>query len=109
MSSQHLPIRAPLRVIISVVPRHISVGLRFRMLKGLKILCLVVAVAALCGAGDDAAWLFAAGEKAGRAGDRLQAYLLYSQAARLEPGNALYARKQAESRGAAALSRAPVL
>ncbi len=56
-----------------------------------------------------AARLFAAGEKAAQAGDRLQAYLLYSQAARLEPGNALYARKQAALRGAAALSRPAVL
>jgi len=79
------------------------------MVKGLKILCLVVAAAAICVAEDDAARLFAAGEKAGRAGDRLQAYLLYSQAARLEPGNVLYARKQAELRGAPALSRTAVL
>src|SRR6202035_2896807 len=40
---------------------------------------------------------------------RLQAYLLYSQAARLEPGNARYARRQAGLRGAPACSRPPVL
>jgi general secretion pathway protein D len=79
------------------------------MLKSLQILCLVLTTGAICVAGDDAARLFAAGEKAGRAGDRLQAYLLYSQAARLEPSNALYARRQAELRGAPALSRAAVL
>ncbi len=79
------------------------------MLKALKILCLVLAAATFCVAEDDAAWLFSAGEKAGKAGDRLQAYLLYSEAARLEPGNALYARRQAELRGAPALSRPPVL
>jgi general secretion pathway protein D len=78
------------------------------MLKSLQILCLIIAAAAICAA-DDAARLFAAGEKAGRAGDNLQAYLLYSQAARMEPGNALYARRQAELRGAASLSRPPVL
>ena len=79
------------------------------MLKGLQILCLVVTAGAICAAEDDAARLFAAGEKAGLAGDRLQAYLLYSQAAHLEPGNALYARRQAELRGAPALSRPAVL
>src|SRR5579863_7566086 len=79
------------------------------MSKGLQILCLVLAAAAICAAEDDAAWLFAAGEKAAHAGDRLQAYLLYSQAARLEPGNALYARKQNDLRGAPALSRPAVL
>jgi general secretion pathway protein D len=79
------------------------------MLKGLQILCLVVAAAASGAAQDDAARLFAAGEKAAHAGDRLQAYLLYSQAARLEPGNVRYARRQAELRNAAALSRPAIL
>ena len=79
------------------------------MVKGLQILCLVLTASAICAAEDEAARLFAAGEKAGRSGDSLQAYLLYSQAARLEPGNALYARKQAALRGAAPLSRPAVL
>ncbi len=79
------------------------------MLKVLQILCLVLTAAAICAADDDAAWLFAAGEKAAHAGDRLQAYLLYSQAARLEPRNAVYARRQADLRGAAALTRQAVL
>ena len=79
------------------------------MVKSLQILCLVLAVSAVCAAEDDAAWLFAAGEKAAHAGDSLQAYLLYSQAARLEPGNTLYARKQAALRRAAALTRPAVL
>jgi len=79
------------------------------MVKVLQILCLVLSAAAICVAEDDASWLFAAGEKAQRAGDSLKAYLLYSQAARLEPGNALYARRQVALRRAPALSRAPVL
>jgi hypothetical protein len=78
------------------------------MVKSLQILCLVIAMAAICAA-DDAARLFAAGEKAAHAGDNFQAYLLYSQAARLEPGNALYARRQAALRGTGSLSRPPVL
>lgn len=78
-------------------------------MKALQILCLVLSMGSTCVAGDDAAWLFAAGDKAAHAGDRLQAYLLYSQAARLEPGNALYVRRQAELRGATALSRPAVL
>jgi general secretion pathway protein D len=79
------------------------------MVKALQILCLVLSAAAICAAEDDAARLFAAGEKAAHTGDRLQAYLLYSQAARLDPGNARYARRQAELRGATALSRPAVL
>jgi len=79
------------------------------MVKGLQILCLVLTASAICVADDEAARLAAAGEKAGRSGDSLQAYLLYSQAARREPGNTLYARRQAELRGAAPLSRPAVL
>src|SRR5580700_7968412 len=79
------------------------------MVKALQILCLVLAATAISVAEDDAARLFAAGEKAVRFGDSLQAYLLYSQAARLEPSNVLYARRQAAQRGAAALSRPAVL
>jgi len=89
--------------------RVIDAKLTFEMVKVLQILWLVLAAAAICAAEDDAAWLFGAGEKAARAGDSLRAYLLYSQAARLEPGNALYARRQAALRGAAALSRPAVL
>jgi general secretion pathway protein D len=79
------------------------------MVKAVQILCLIMVAAVLCAAEDDAAQLFAAGEKAGRAGDTLQAYLLYSQAARLDPGNVLYARRQAALRSAAPLSRPAVL
>ncbi len=79
------------------------------MLKCLQILCLVLTATAFCAAEDDAAWLFAAGERAAHAGDSLQAYLLYSQAARLEPSNGLYARKQAALRNAAPLTRPAVL
>jgi type II secretory pathway component GspD/PulD (secretin) len=79
------------------------------MRKIFQILCLAMAVTATCAAEDDAAGLFAAGEKAARAGDSLQAYLLYSEAARADPGNALYARRQAALRSAAALSRLAVI
>src|ERR1700676_5232575 len=79
------------------------------MMTGLKILCILISAGAICAAEDDAARVFAAGERAARAGDSLQAYLLYSQAARLEPGNALYARMQAALRSAAPLSRPAVL
>ncbi len=79
------------------------------MVKILQILCLVLSAAAICAAEDDAAGLFAAGEKASRAGDSLQAYLYYSEAARLEPGNTLYARKQAALRMNGSLSRPAVM
>ncbi len=75
------------------------------MLKPLQILCLVLAAVTVCPAADDAARLFDAGEKAARAGDSLQAYLLYSQAAQIEPGNSLYAQRQAALRMAPALSQ----
>ena len=75
------------------------------MLKCLRILCVALAAAIACLAADDAAHLFEAGEKAARSGDTLQAYLLYSRAAQLDPGNARYAQRRATLQGAAALSR----
>ena len=75
------------------------------MLKYLRIVCLVMAAAVYCPAADDAARAFAAGEKAVRAGDTLRAYILYSEAARLDPGNPRYAQKQAALQGAAVLSQ----
>jgi hypothetical protein len=72
-------------------------------------LFLLVSAGAICAAEDDAARLFSAGQKAAHAGDSLKAYLLYSQAAQLEPGNALYARMQSALRFAAPLSRPAVV
>src|ERR1700692_4257343 len=75
------------------------------MLKYLRIVCLVMAAAVYCPAADEAARAFAAGEKAVRAGDTLRAYILYSEAARLDPGNRRYAQRQATLQGAAVLSQ----
>ncbi len=75
------------------------------MLKCLRILWLVIVAAAWSPAADEAARAFAAGEKAVRAGDTLRAYILYSEAARLDPGNARYAQRQAALQGAAVLSQ----
>jgi general secretion pathway protein D len=75
------------------------------MPKYLRFLCLVIIAAAFCRAADEAARVFAAGEKAVRAGDTLRAYILYSEAARLDPGNARYAQRQAALQGAAVLSQ----
>src|SRR5579872_5782172 len=108
LTPQFCPLRPGLASYLMLF-RVILVMSCLQMVKGLQILCLVFAAAAICAAEDDAAWLFAAGQKAAHAGDSLQAYLLYSQAARLEPENALYARRQAELRSAAPLSRPAVL
>jgi len=78
------------------------------MVKCLQRLCLLVIAAAACLASESAAYMFAAGEKAMKAGDSLQALLFYSRAAQLEPGNSLYARKRAALQGAPALSRPAV-
>lgn len=48
-----------------------------------------------CLASDAAERLFDSAQKAALAGDSLKAYLLYSQAARLDPANALYAQRRA--------------
>lgn len=65
------------------------------------LLCLAVA---LLGA-DPAETLFRAGQSAERAGDRLQAYLLYSRAASLAPGNAAYAQRRMALEASTALVR----
>ena len=63
--------------------------------KCLQILALAVMAAAPCLASDAAERLFEAGQKAARAGDSLKAYLLYSQAAKLDPSNMVYAGRRA--------------
>jgi general secretion pathway protein D len=75
------------------------------MVKCFRILCLVVVAAVTCPASDDAAQMFAAGEKAARAGDSLQAYLWYSRAAQMDPGNSLYARRRAALQATPSLSQ----
>jgi general secretion pathway protein D len=72
------------------------------VLKCVQILALAVLGAATCLAAEAAQRLFEAGERAARAGDSLRALLLFSQAAQLEPANALYAQKRA------ALQRSPL-
>jgi general secretion pathway protein D len=75
------------------------------MLKNFRIPCVVMLAAISCLGADEAARAFAAAEKAVRAGDTLQAYLLYSQAARLDPDNPRYAQRQAALQAAAVLSQ----
>lgn len=65
------------------------------MLKCVQILALAVLGAATCLAAEAAQRLFEAGERAARAGDSLRALLLISQAAQLEPANAVYAQRRA--------------
>jgi general secretion pathway protein D len=71
------------------------------VLKCLQILSLAVAAAVVCAGADGAARMFEAGEKAAKAGDNLKAYLLYSQAAKLDPGNRVYAQRRAAAQGTA--------
>ncbi len=57
--------------------------------------------AAVCAGADSAARMYEAGEKAAKAGDSLKAYLLYAQAAKLDPTNTLYAQRRAAAQGLA--------
>jgi general secretion pathway protein D len=71
------------------------------VLKYLPIAACFVATAFVCAGADSAARMYEAGEKAARAGDSLKAYLLYAQAAKLDPGNALYTQRRAAAQGLA--------
>ena len=55
---------------------------------------MAFAAAMLCAGADSAARTYDAAQKAARSGDALKAYLLYAQAARLEPGNHVYAQRR---------------
>src|SRR5713101_6020588 len=70
----------------SVVPRHSFV----RTLAGVVWLMAVLLSAQPLAALDDAARLYSDGRKAEHAGQMARAYLLYSQAAALDPSNQLY-------------------
>lgn len=65
----------------------------------------LLAAGALCAA-EDAADIFKEAQKAERAGDRFHAYLLYSQAAALEPSNAKFQERFNALAAAAAYSAA---
>ncbi len=58
----------------------------------------------MCLGEDFAERLFKAGQKAEKAGDKLHAFLLYSQAAALQPSNADYAMRKAALQADAAMS-----
>jgi general secretion pathway protein D len=78
-----------------------------------RVLALVIPVAALLslarplGAVDNAAKIFEQAQKEERAGHMTQAYLLYSQAAALEPGNQFYWMKRMAVQARAALESPP--
>src|SRR5262245_19400010 len=76
-----------------------------------KYLQIVALAAVLPGSARaaDAAQIFEAAEQAARAGDSLRAFLLYSQAAQLDPSNMLYAGRQAALARSTALSRPATL
>ncbi len=57
----------------------------------LRVLAIVICVATACFGSDFAERLYKAGRRAERQGDTLQAYLLYTRAAALDPANATYA------------------
>lgn len=74
------------------------------MVRFLLTFALLSVVAVACLGDDFADRLFNAGQKAEKAGDVMHALLLYSQAARLDPGNAEYAMHKAALQADAALS-----
>jgi hypothetical protein len=65
---------------------------------------ILLALAAVLGAEDQAGRLFRAAERSRRSGDSLQAYQLYTQAAALDPSNVQYALHRNALRDWAALS-----
>ena len=69
-----------------------------------RFLRILLVCAAACAASDTADHLYKAAQKAERAGDLLQAYLLYSRASTLDPKNVQYAAKKAALRGIALVS-----
>lgn len=71
-----------------------------------RILGLGVCLAAFCFA-NDAKRLSEAAERAEKAGDTLQAYLLYSRAAALDPSNLSYAQRIAALETSTALKPTP--
>jgi len=64
---------------------------------------VLFSLAVLCFA-EDAKRLSEAGEKAARAGDTVQAFLLYSRAAQLDPANLNYAQREAALKTTGALT-----
>jgi type II secretory pathway component GspD/PulD (secretin) len=72
--------------------------------KFLQTFALVCGLAVLCSGEDFADSLFRAGQKAEKAGDTFHAFLLYSRAAALQPGNAEYAMRKAALQADAAMS-----
>jgi len=72
-----------------------------RFLQAFALLCVVGVV---CLADDFAERLFKAGQRAEKAGDTFHAFLLYSQAASLQPANADYAMRKAALQADAAMS-----
>ncbi len=78
-----------------------GVNLIVRFLQTFALLCVAAAV---CPADDFAERLFKAGQKAEKAGDKLHAFLLYSQAAALQPANSEFAMRKTALQADAALS-----
>ncbi len=73
-----------------------------KFLRTFALVCCLV-TAPLSRAGDFADALYKAGQKAEKAGDKLQAYLLYSRASSLDPRNLEYAAKMTALGAVAAL------
>lgn len=71
-----------------------------RLLRTFAFLTMAVA----CHGDDFAERLYKAGQKAEKAGDKLHAFLLYSQAAKLEPANAEFAMRKNALQADAAMS-----
>src|SRR5665213_2464610 len=74
------------------------------MVRFLQIFALWSVLAVACLGEDFAERLFKAGQKAEKAGDTLHAFLLYSQAASLQPANPDYAMRKAALQADAAMS-----
>jgi hypothetical protein len=76
-----------------------------RFLQTFALLCAVAFVCpSVCRGDDFAEKLFKAGQKAEKAGDKFHAFLLYSRAAALEPGNLEFAMRKSAMQADAGMS-----
>src|SRR5258708_7636725 len=73
------------------------------MRKCVQILVLAMASAGLLAAETAAERAFQAAERAARSGDRFRAYVLYAEAAQLDPANSLYSERRSQLRNSPAL------
>jgi hypothetical protein len=79
-------------------------GVIVYIVRFLQTFALLSVVAGVCLGDDFADRLYKAGQRAEKAGDKLHAFLLYAQAAKLDPANVDYAMRKSALQADAAMS-----